>query len=294
MITPFFSVIMPIFNRQSLVGIAIQSVLNQQFIDFELICIDDGSSDKTIEIVENFSKNDERIVLIKHFENKGRSAARNTGIRNAKGKWICFLDSDDIYYIDHLSTHFILIAKNKDYLCFATNQIVYSKPKKYPFSLNKTNKVITINNFIKHNFISLNQISICNNIVLDFSPEEISYSEDLLFVRRVVLYNKLLLTNVVTTEVPVSSSRSLLTEDIIIIAQDNWKGAQEFCKILTSNKLVNKILSHTSLFCASILISEGKKEVSLNYFKNSIKYKDSYFNVLFYKYLIKWIKPLLK
>ena len=77
--TPTVSVIIPTYNRAHLVGRAIRSVLNQTFQDFEIIVVDDGSTDNTEEVVKGF--NDPRIRYIRHEENRGGSAARNTGIR---------------------------------------------------------------------------------------------------------------------------------------------------------------------------------------------------------------------
>jgi len=90
---PTVSVIIPTYNRAHLVGRAIQSVLNQTYQDFELIVVDDGSTDNTEEVVKGF--NDARIRYIRHDENKGLPAARNTGIEAARGEYIAFLDSDD-------------------------------------------------------------------------------------------------------------------------------------------------------------------------------------------------------
>jgi len=91
---PTVSVIIPTYNRAHLVGRAIQSVLNQTYKDFELIIIDDGSTDNTENIIKEFQKKDKRTKYIKHNKNKGGSAARNTGIKAAKGEYIAFQDSD--------------------------------------------------------------------------------------------------------------------------------------------------------------------------------------------------------
>ena len=90
---PRVSVIIPTFNRAHLLPNVVQSVLNQTFADFELIIVDDASTDNTQEVVESFS--DPRIRYIKHEQNKGGGAARNTGIEAARGEFIAFLDSDD-------------------------------------------------------------------------------------------------------------------------------------------------------------------------------------------------------
>ena len=90
---PKVSVIIPTYNRAHLVGRAIRSVLNQTYQDFEIIVVDDGSTDNTEEVVKSFI--DPRIRYIRHEKNKGAAAARNTGIKAAKGKFIAFQDSDD-------------------------------------------------------------------------------------------------------------------------------------------------------------------------------------------------------
>jgi len=91
---PAVSVIIPTYNRADLVPLAIQSVLDQTYQDFEIIVVDDASKDNTEEVVEGFVKQDNRIKYIKHTENKGGSAARNTGIKKSSGDYIAFLDSD--------------------------------------------------------------------------------------------------------------------------------------------------------------------------------------------------------
>ncbi|HCD33827.1 MAG TPA: family 2 glycosyl transferase [Phycisphaerales bacterium] len=92
--TPYFSVIMPAFNRQQLIEVSVGSVLNQTFGDFELIVIDDGSTDNTVQILEQI--NDPRLIVLKQT-NAGPGAARNRGIGVAKGEYVAFLDSDDLY-----------------------------------------------------------------------------------------------------------------------------------------------------------------------------------------------------
>jgi len=90
---PTVSVIIPTYNRAYLIGRAIQSVLNQTYQDFEIIVVDDGSTDDTEEIVRGFK--DKRIGYIRHEKNKGAAAARNIGIKAAKSEYIAFQDSDD-------------------------------------------------------------------------------------------------------------------------------------------------------------------------------------------------------
>ena len=89
------SVVIPTYNRAYIVGRSIQSVLSQSYLDFELIVVDDGSTDNTEEIVMNFKDN--RLKYIQHKENQGISAARNTGIKASHGEYIAFQDRHDVW-----------------------------------------------------------------------------------------------------------------------------------------------------------------------------------------------------
>jgi len=108
---PTVSVIIPTYNRANLISRAIRSVLNQTYSDFELIIIDDGSTDNTEDIIRQFQEKDKRIKYIKHDKNKGGSAARNRGIKIAKGKYIAFQDSDDEWLPEKLNKQVDSIEK---------------------------------------------------------------------------------------------------------------------------------------------------------------------------------------
>ena len=92
---PLISIIMPVYNGEKYLKDALDSVLKQSFSDFEVICIDDGSTDKSHEILTNYATQESRIKII-HQKNKGVIEARNNGVKQAKGTFIYFLDSDDI------------------------------------------------------------------------------------------------------------------------------------------------------------------------------------------------------
>ncbi len=112
MSNPLFSIILPVFNRGHLISTAIESVLNQKIEDWELIVIDDGSTDNTSAVVQRFQQKDTRVKYL-FQENAERSAARNNGIAQACGKYICFIDSDDYYLPDYLLVFKNFIQKNK-------------------------------------------------------------------------------------------------------------------------------------------------------------------------------------
>jgi len=96
---PTISIIVPVYNVEKYVSACIESVLNQTFNDLELILVDDGSNDNSGIICDTYMEKDERIRVI-HQKNKGLSGARNRGVREARGKYICFLDSDDYISLD--------------------------------------------------------------------------------------------------------------------------------------------------------------------------------------------------
>ena len=106
------SVIMPTYNRGAEIKESIQSVLNQSFKDFELIIVNDGGTDGVKEIVDSFCS--EKIKYYKLDRNKGLAGALNEGILRAEGKYIAYLDDDDIYYPDHLETLIGFIEKHPD------------------------------------------------------------------------------------------------------------------------------------------------------------------------------------
>ena len=109
---PFFSIIIPTYNREDLVIPAIKSVRNQVFEDWELLIIDDGSTDGTKDKVSSYTNIDKRIKY--HYQtNAGRSSARNKGITLSNGKFICFLDSDDYYLPNHLQVFYELLRNNE-------------------------------------------------------------------------------------------------------------------------------------------------------------------------------------
>lgn len=101
---PLVSVIMPVYNRIGIVKHAIDSVLKQSYKNFELIIIDDGSTDGTVELVESIISKDNRIKFIEHEENKGVCKSRNDGLELAEGKYIFYLDSDNTWKKEYLKT----------------------------------------------------------------------------------------------------------------------------------------------------------------------------------------------
>lgn len=100
--TPIVSIIMPTYNREPTLARAIDSVLRQDFEDWELVVVDDGSTDRTLELLKGYT--DPRVRVVRHERNKGACAAQNTGLDWARGQWVTMLGSDDELTRDALSS----------------------------------------------------------------------------------------------------------------------------------------------------------------------------------------------
>lgn len=115
----FFSVVVPLYNKASYIEFTLNSVLSQTFADFEVLVVDDGSSDTGPEVVRRVAGQDVRVRLVQQ-PNGGVSAARNTGIAEALGEWVAFLDADDWWHPDYLATQVAAIAAMPDVHMAAT------------------------------------------------------------------------------------------------------------------------------------------------------------------------------
>jgi len=155
----FFSIIIPLYNKENFIQNTMQSVLNQTFQDFEIIVVNDGSTDKSEEKLLQFK--DSRIQYFSK-NNEGVSTARNYGIEKANAEFITFLDADDYWYPTFLETMFETISKVPNQKVFAA-AIEFETSKKTieaSYSISKTNEDFEIVNYFK---ASLKQSVICTS-----------------------------------------------------------------------------------------------------------------------------------
>ena len=190
---PELSIIMPVYKVEKYISRCLDSILKQTFREFELIIIDDGSPDQSGLIADHYAKLDERIRII-HQENKGVSEARNVGIKNARGTYIGFVDSDDYIEPDMYSTMLQEMKLHKADLTICGYRYVndlegyrYVDFSKIPTLMNKTvffkylfNTPRTIGGAV------WNKLFIKNKIVSLFD-KNISVSEDWMFVSKYAL-----------------------------------------------------------------------------------------------------------
>lgn len=191
------SIIIPVYNAQKTLNRCIESILNQTYEYFEIILINDGSIDKSLELCEYFISHDKRIKLYSQ-PNSGPSAARNKGIKYANGKFICFVDADDFLSDKYLE---ILIApfNQGDIQLTCAGYFEISKYNKNPLPINDflkfvDNDFIDVNDFHDNLFKGTSGV-LWNKMFISYIiknksilfQEHINFSEDLIFI---LMYSK--------------------------------------------------------------------------------------------------------
>ena len=199
--TPSVSIILPIYNTEKYIENTLNSIINQTFTDYEIIIINDGSTDQSPEICEKILTKNNINYKIHHQENKGVSSARNKGLENVKGEYIIFVDGDDQIHEKHIESLYTNLKKeNTD---FAFTQMIIKKGKKTitpsdAYKAIKGQKILTGYQLIKHELMMDIPFRFCqimykkqiikeNNI--KFS-ENVTYGEDTEFALKSLLYAK--------------------------------------------------------------------------------------------------------
>ena len=184
---PKFSIIIPTYNRAGFIVKTINSVLNQTFVNFEVIVVDDGSTDNTEELVSAII--DKRVFYYKK-NNEERAVARNYGIKKAVGEYITFLDSDDLFYENHLEEANLFIENNKIDFLFQAYEIAhlnYKEPKL--FKNQDINKLLVSDgNVMSCHGVFIENVIAKNNLFNE--DRDLSASEDYeLWLRLASKYN---------------------------------------------------------------------------------------------------------
>ena len=159
------SVIMPAYNAEKTIEAAICSVLDQTYDNYELIIIDDCSSDATAAIIEKYAKEKHAIRICRNNCNKGIAYSRNTGIVASKGKWVAFLDSDDLWHEDKLQKQMDFIRKTGAVISYTASAFIdtvghpcgYTLPARYKMSYK---------DLLRHNLMSCSSVIVRRDIML--------------------------------------------------------------------------------------------------------------------------------
>ncbi len=219
---PFFTVIIPLYNKEKYVSGAIESILNQTFTDFEVLIVNDCSTDKSMEIASKFVS--EKVQIIHHEKNSGLAATRNTGIKKATSNYVTFLDADDLWKPHFLEKVYNLIQHFPEARIFGTNyEEVWDKTIKNPHN----NSDSLPENFVGYvNFFQINlkqgiynHGSVClhkevyENV--GFYNENIQLSQDLDFNIRANYHYKLAYDNSVQMSYFMQTDNQLTRSSIV-------------------------------------------------------------------------------
>lgn len=156
------SVITPAYNSENYISESIESVLSQTYENWELIIVDDKSTDKTKDIIEHYVHNDSRISLIELQENSGAAVARNTALESAKGRYIAFLDSDDRWKNNKLEKQIEFLKRNGYGFTFTGYEYILD-------SNNPTQKIFRVPSKLNYSQALKNTVIGCLTVVVDKS-----------------------------------------------------------------------------------------------------------------------------
>jgi len=145
------SIITPSYNSEKFISKTIESVLSQTYQKWEMIIVDDCSSDNSNEIIKEYIKKDERIRLIKLEKNSGPAVARNRAIKEAKGRYIAFLDSDDLWLPDKLKKQIKFMEKNNLSFTYSAYKLINEEDKELGIFIPK--EEIKYEDLLKTNYI---------------------------------------------------------------------------------------------------------------------------------------------
>lgn len=197
MFQPVISIIVPIYNAEKFIEKCLKTLIEQSYKNIEIICINDGSEDKSINIISKYAEFDERIIIV-NKKNSGVSVARNHGIQIAKGEYIMFVDADD--FLEKNACELLIkraLKIDADIIQFNHKKIINDKYVIYSQTLNETKETFRLldcieNGFPKHDYIFCwdklykKEFLIKNNVQFD---ENLKYSEDFCFVLLIYKYN---------------------------------------------------------------------------------------------------------
>ncbi len=152
------SIIIPTYNSEDFIRQTIDSVLDQSYTNWECLVIDDGSIDQTVQVIKEYMLVDQRIQLIEKKENSGAADTRNRGIKEAKGQYIAFIDSDDVWHKDKLKKQLMFMQENSCSISF-TNYYLVLNDMQTPFD--SLQKKVCYPDILRFNYLA------CSTVMYD-------------------------------------------------------------------------------------------------------------------------------
>mgnify|MGYP000031079831 CR=1 FL=1 len=263
---PFFTVIIPLYNKEKFVENTLKSILNQTFTDYEVLVVNDCSTDESVEIIKPYLS--ESIKLLEHSVNKGLSASRNTGIKKANANYITFLDADDLWKPTFLETIYQLITDFPEAKIFGTNyEEVYSNKIVSPTNFSNVieSKGSQIIDFFKYNLGQgiYNHGSVCfHKSVYEKAglyDETIDFAEDIDFNIRANYYYKLAYSNTIQMQYFMETGAQLTRSSILDKRLPDYNKYDAFAK---ENSSLAKYLAFEKYVLAKHIKTDGGYELS--------------------------------
>lgn len=169
------SIIMPVYNSEKYIKDAIQSILKQTYDNWELIIVDDCSTDNSSKIINEFCENNNRINRFRFKKNKGVSKARNYGIEHSNGDFIAFLDSDDFWKENKLKSQIEFMLKNNFAFTYTSYTLVDQNEKKIKDII--VDKNVNYSQLLKGNIITCSTVILNKKIICDISMPQIKHED---------------------------------------------------------------------------------------------------------------------
>ena len=272
---PFFSIIIPVYNRSQILEQRLSYLLKQEFTDYEVIVIDDGSSDAPEEKLKSLLEKNPNVRIIRQ-PNSERGAARNNGIRNATGEYIVLFDSDDFMHSDHLLKLRSGILKNNspDFIATKFNfcnesgntynsEIQNYQAGIYDFSLFLNGNPLACNICFKRNL---------SNLVYFEEDRNYAIKEDWMFLISNMKQHSLVLLDDVTISMYDHADRSMKSNNKTII--ERTMKATEWIRnrLSLSDSEISKLYSHMNYFCGIHSYLEGERSKSILFSFKAMKY----------------------
>jgi len=209
---PFFSIVIPTYNRGSLIPFTLNSILEQIYFDFEIIIVDDGSTDNTQKVIVPYLA-DQRVHYY-NIKNSERGAARNYGVKQSKGRYVTFLDSDDIFFPWHLKTAHEKISENSSLPIFHLAYVILhpdGRTDSIPPLPSPVNEKL-----LEGNFLSCMGVFLQREVAIENPFDEdrnLSGSEDYELWMRIAAKMPIVTFKEVTSQLINHSARSVITTD---------------------------------------------------------------------------------
>ena len=294
----FFSIIIPVYNRSHLLGETIDTVLTQSYPGFEIIIVDDGSTENIRKVLDEKYINEPRVKYFRK-QNEERGAARNFGLQQAKGDYAVFFDSDDFMKAHYLETLNKVIVENPGVKLLATkyNYDSNGKTEYHPFLQPLAEGWYDQNLFLKGNILACNYcIRIKENDYKFFPPErELASMEDWLFLLENLADNKIFIKDEICITMRQHDERSMSNNQKVIEAR---RKANDWIlrRLNLSTAAKRTLLAWSHFFCGIHEYLDHKRRAAMKEAIAAIKEDgmQKHFLLLLAKSIVgrKWIKTI--